>query len=433
MTNEASYSLPDGLEFGIVESDDELEELIKFNSSTHDPHDGEELRRVIDLLPDFSREMNYYIRDSDKGLFVSSLNAIPSVWSYAGIPLRNLELGYVGTLPEYRKRGLVRALYFEFFEKELSRGKYEISTIQGIPYYYRQFGYDFIIPAWRSVFLRTNQVPDFPSEKKPDWMRLSVRPATKSNLDSIIRLYNEMRSRTLVSTVRDRSLWLIQEQQRREYEHEFTTYVLKRGKEVEGYFRLIARESANDAGNGFLDVRESSIRTYDGVRRTLQFLKEKCKEKGLNRIALSGSINSNLSQVGLDLGGNLSRGWKHQLRIPDMIRFLKRIRPVLEKRLRKTMFEKLTQELAINTYRHCYVLDFQGGKIEQIKDLGIHEDGKNLSFRAPPNDFVRLLLGQYSIEELSRQNIDFLVAGLVKSLLATLFPKQESFIGYYHC
>ncbi len=433
MTNEASYPLPDGLEFGIVESDDELEELIKFNSSIHEPHDGEELRRIIDLLPDFSREMNYYVRDLDKGFFVSSLNAIPSVWSYAGIPLRNLELGYVGTLPEYRKRGLVRALYREFFEKELSRGKYEISTIQGIPYYYRQFGYDFIIPAWRSVFLRTNQVPDVPSEIKPAWMRLSVHPATKSDLDSIIRLYNEMRSRTLISTVRERSLWLIQEQQRREYENEFITYVLKRGKEVEGYFRLIARESTNDPGNGFLDVRESSIRTYDGVRRILQFLKEKCKEKGLNLIALSGSINSNLSQIGLDLGGNLSRGWKHQLRIPDMIRFLKRIRPVLEKRLRKTMFEKLTKEVTINTYRHCYVLCFQEGKIQQIKNLGIHENGKHLSFRAPPNDFAKLLLGQYSIDELSNQNIDFLVAGPIKSLIATLFPKQESFIGYYHC
>jgi hypothetical protein len=433
MTNDASNPLPDGLEFGIVKTDEELEELIKFNSTIHEPQDGEELRRIIDLLPHFGREMNYFIRDTDKGIFVSSLNAIPSVWGYAGLPLRNLELGFVGTLPEYRKRGLVRALYREFFEKELHRGNHDISTIQGIPYYYRQFGYDFLIPAWRSVFLRTNQVPDVSPEEKPAWMRLSIRPATKSNLDSIISLYDEMTSRTLVSTVRNKTLWEIQEQQCREYENEFTTYVIKRGKEVEGYFRLIARVNEKDPGNGFLDVIESSIQTYDGVRRTLQFLKDQCKDKNLNRIALSGAINSNLSQIGLDLDGNMSRGWKHQLRIPDMIRFLKRIRPVLQGRLRGTMFDGLTQEVTINTYRHCYVLNFQGGKIQEIKDLGIHEDGKNLSFRAPPHDFVRLLLGQYSIEELNRQNIDFLVAGAVKSLIATLFPKQESFIGYYSC
>jgi hypothetical protein len=438
MTHEASTPLPDGLEFGIVKTDDELEELIKFNSSIHEPQDGEELRRIINLLPDFGREMNFFIRDTDKGIFVSSINAIPSVWSYAGVPLWNLELGFVGTLPEYRKRGLVRALYQEYFEKELTRGKWDISTIQGIPYYYRQFGYDFLIPAWRSVFLRTKQVPEVPPEEKPSWKRLTISRATKSNLDSIIKLYEEMTARTLVSSVRDRELWRIQERQRQEYEKEFTTYVVKDGKEVEGYFRLVAREMAiqhslSDPGDGFLDVIESSIRTYDGVRRVLQFLKDKCKEMGLYRIALSGAMTSNLSQVGLDLGGNLSRGWKHQLRIPDMIRFLRRIRPVLQKRLQKTMFEGLTKEVTINTYRHCYVLDFQDGKIKQVKDLGIHEDGKNLSFRAPPNDFVRLLLGQYSIEELNQQNTDFLVSGQVKALIKTLFPKQESFIGYYHC
>ncbi|MFX0107390.1 MAG: GNAT family N-acetyltransferase, partial [Candidatus Hodarchaeota archaeon] len=186
LTNGTSSTLPDGFEFGIVETDDELEELIRFNSMIHEPHDGEELRRLVELLPGFSREMNYYIRDTDQGIFVSSLNAIPTVWGYAGIPLRNLELGFVGTLPEYRKRGFVRALYQEFFEKELYRGKYEISTIQGIPYYYRQFGYDFLIPAWRSVFLRTNQVPDVSSEETPAWTQLSVRPTSKSNLDSII-------------------------------------------------------------------------------------------------------------------------------------------------------------------------------------------------------------------------------------------------------
>ncbi|MHA2042435.1 MAG: GNAT family N-acetyltransferase [Candidatus Thorarchaeota archaeon] len=263
MTKQALSPLPDGLEFGIVETDDELEKLIKFNSSIHEPQDGKELKRIIDLLPGFSREMNFYIRDSDKGVFVSSLNAIPSVWGYASISIRNLELGFVGTLPEYRKKGLVRALYREFFEKELIRGRYDISTIQGIPYYYRQFGYDFLIPAWRSVFLRTNQVTDVPPEEKPAWMRLSIRPATKANLESIIRLYDEMTTRTLVSTVRHRKLWEIQEQQRREYEHEFMTYVVKRGKEVEGYFRLVSRENEKDPGNGFLDVIESSIRTYD--------------------------------------------------------------------------------------------------------------------------------------------------------------------------
>jgi hypothetical protein len=433
MTTSSPSILPDGLEFGTIETDEELEELIKFNSTIHEPQDGEELRRIIENLPGFGREMNWFVRDVDKGVIVSTLNGIPSTWAYAEIPIRNLELGFVGTMPEYRNRGLVRALYQEFFEKEFHRGKYEISTIQGIPYYYRQFGYDFLIPAWRSIFLMPSQISANTPKEKPAWMKLSVRRAAKKDIDAIISLYEEMRSRTLISTPRSRELWEIQERSRREYDKEFTTYLVRRGTDIEGYFRLVVRENKTDPAAGFLDVIESSIKTYDGVRRTLEYLRKQCTEKNLPRFALSGALVSNLSKVGLDLNGVLSRGWKHQLRIPDMVRFLKRVRPVLEKRLRKSMFEGLTQEVTINTYRHCYVLDFRGGKIKQIKDFGIHEDGKNLSFRAPPHDFIRLLLGQYTIEELNQQNIDFLVSGPVKSLISTLFPKQESFIGYYYC
>ncbi|MFW9845808.1 MAG: GNAT family N-acetyltransferase [Candidatus Thorarchaeota archaeon] len=433
MTSASHITLPDGLEFGTVETDEELEELIKFNSTIHGPEDGEELGRIIENLPGFGRQMNWFVRDVDKGVIVSSLNGIPSTWAYAGIPLRNLELGFVGTLPEYRNKGLIRALYQEIFEREFHRGKYEISTIQGIPYYYRQFGYDFLIPAWRSVFLMPSQVPAIPPKEKPAWMKLTVRRAVKKDLDAIMNLYDEMRSRTLISTVRNRELWEIQERSKREYEREFTTHVVKRGLEIEGYFRLVVRQNKTDPAASYIDVIESSIKTYDGVRRSLEYLRQQCAEKNLPRFALSGALTSNLSKVGMDLRGVLGRGWKHQLRIPDMVRFLKRVRPVLEKRLRKTMFKGFTQEVTINTYRHCYVLDFQGGKIRQVKDLGIHKDGMNMSFRSPPNDFVRLLLGQYDIEELGNHNIDFIVAGPVRSLISTLFPKQESYIGYYYC
>ncbi|MFX1367280.1 MAG: GNAT family N-acetyltransferase [Promethearchaeota archaeon] len=433
MKRPIDLSLPDGLEYGIVKTEDEVDAVIAFNSAIHEPHDGEELRRLLESMPGFGRELNYYIRDADKGKIVSSLNAIPSVWAYHSVSLKNLELGFVGTLKEYRRMGLIRKLYYKYFEKEFHRGGNHISTIQGIPYFYRQFGYDFLIPGWRSILLRPSLIPAIPSEEKPDWMRLTIHPATKENLNDIAKLYDELRKRLLISTIRDRRLWEIQEKARRIWDRDFTTYIIKKGKETDGYFRMVSRESKKEPESSYLDVIESSIRSIGGVRRALEFLRNQSVEKGFHLLAISGAVNSNLSRVGLDFDGQMSRGWKHQLRIPDVVRFLRRIRPVLEKRIRNTMFAGLTQEVIINTYRHRYVLDFQGGKITEIKDIGLHEDRKYLDFRAPPNDFVRLLLGQYSQEELAHQNIDFIVRGPMKSLIATLFPKQESFIGYYYC
>jgi hypothetical protein len=86
-------NLPEGFEFGIIETDDDLEELIAFNAIIHDPNAGEFLKRIIENLPGFRREMNYVIRDSSTGAIVACINSIPSTWAFEGIQLQNLELG----------------------------------------------------------------------------------------------------------------------------------------------------------------------------------------------------------------------------------------------------------------------------------------------------------------------------------------------------
>ena len=63
----------------------------------------------------------------------------------------------------------------------------------------------------------------------------------------------------------------------------------------------------------------------------------------------------------------------------------------------------------------------------------MQEVDENRPFRAPPNDLVRLVLGEYSIDEISYNNIDFIVSSGLKSLIRTLFPKRESCIYYYMC
>jgi len=146
-----------------------------------------------------------------------------------------------------------------------------------------------------------------------------------------------------------------------------------------------------------------------------------------------GPAVNNLCRVAQNLGGNVDIGWKYQIRIPDMTRFLEQIRPTIESRLIGTMFEGMTRELAINTYEHCYVLSFVNGKIAPVKDIGMQEVGEYSDFRAPPNDLARLTLGDYNTDELRSQNIDFIMSKELKPLVETLFPKKNSFIAYYYC
>jgi len=107
--------------------------------------------------------------------------------------------------------------------------------------------------------------------------------------------------------------------------------------------------------------------------------------------------------------------------------------PVLERRLKGTMFEGLTYDVRMNTFQNCYSLNFVNGKISQVTDLGPQEVRENQEFRSPPNDLVRLILGAYNIEELEQNNIDFIARGGIRVIVETLFPKKESSVYYYFC
>ncbi|NHI84057.1 MAG: GNAT family N-acetyltransferase [Candidatus Thorarchaeota archaeon] len=431
MKNSLFQSLPDGFEYGIVQTEEEMDKIIEFNEAIHGENDASTLRHLVEEYPDFRKEMNFYIRDTDKGIIVSALNAIPSTWDYNGILLKNLELGYVGTHIDYRNQGLLRALYLSQFENELFKGKYHISTIMGIPFFYRQFGYDFILPLSRAVMLDPREILRTNVKPLPSFEEIEVRPATLQDLPHIKQLYKDLCKRFLVTVRRDDSLWTLQERTHRVWERKFETFVMERKGDIEGYLRFSIRDNPKDHFHNSLDVIESSVRSIGAVKRTLDLLAKKCQETGLVRILLPGTDVCHLSRVALDLGGTMSRGWKFQIRIPNMLHFLKRIRPVLQRRLRRTIFENLTIDLKLDIYRTCYTLKIVQGNIIEVTEDRRPPPSEYFGIRMPPRDFLRLVLGEYDLDELSNYNTDFIVDGFFRFLLRTLFPKQESWISYY--
>ncbi len=426
-------NLPDGFEFRIVQTDDEVAELLEFHSLVHPNDDVQELRRQIEQLPGFGREMNYYIRDLNKNKIVSALNSIPFVWNYEDIPLRNLELGWVGTLKEYRRRGLQKSLY-SHFDKLLIEGKYDISSIQGIPYFYRQFGYDFVIPLDRTVWTRTTQISPISENNPPDYMKLKVRKAEEKDIPSMMELFDALNQRLLVYATRSRELWEIQESMKKQFSNNFQSYVVLDGSMIIGYLRVVMNIKKDEIPNrSLMLIIESSITTFDGVQRVIQFLYNEAVQNNVPLIGSQGPSFNPLSKVLESIGGQRKDQWKYQIRIPNMTRFLQKIVPVLERRLRGTMFERLTYDVRMNTFQNCHTLKFVNGKITEVTDLGPQEVRENQEFRSPPNDLVRLILGAYSIEELEQNNIDFIVRGGVRLIAETLFPKKESSVYYYFC
>ena len=425
--------LPDGVEFGSVETDEDVEELVQFHSIVHPEDDIGVLPRQIANLPGFGREMNYVIRDLDKGMIVSTLNAIPFTWNYEDIPLRNLELGWVGTLKEYRRKGLHKLLYTHF-DNLLHTGNYDISTIQGIPYFYRQFGYDFVIPMDHTVLTRTNQIQPIDEKNQPEFMKLKIKPSEKKDLPAMMDLFEELNQQLLIYAPRSAELWEIQESIKKQWENDFQSYVILDGSKTVGYFRLVKNIKKDSLPNkSTMTVIESSIRTFDGALRTLQFLYNEAVQDDIAVIGSQGPSFNSLSRVMANIGGTGKPWWKYQVRIIDMTSLLQKISPVLERRLKGTMFEGLTYDLVMNTFQNCYKIKFVNGKIVDVTNLGPQQVNENQAFRAPPNDLARLVLGAYNINEIEQNNIDFIVRGEVRLIAETLFPKKESSVYYYFC
>ncbi|TFG05703.1 GNAT family N-acetyltransferase [Candidatus Thorarchaeota archaeon] len=424
--------VPEGFEFGLAETDAEIDEVVHFNTEIFGPAYGEFLKRLVENLPGFKSEMNSFIRDADSGRIVSSVVAFPSDWSYDGIIIRNLELVFLGTAEAYRNRGLFNVLY-TYLDRLIREGEYEISSVQGVPYFYRKYGYDLIIPTSYNcpINLPIGNIPVLKSESEPEFMNIAIRSAEDSDFDILMILLQETNQKSLVSAVRSRELWRIQERLRMEISWNFDTFVLEKNGIVDGYFRLLEYGSMSQTNS--LVVPESSIRSYDSTMRTLYFIKALAEEKGVRTLKVPGHLSSNLGKLALDYGGTHNLMWKHQIRVPDLTRFLNKIRPVLEKRLKGTMFENLTKEIFLNTYRSCHRLKFVNGSLDPIENIGAQPPNTYVELCFPPDSFKALMFGDSSLSELKKQNLEISIGRGYRELFETLFPTRESFIYHYHC
>ena len=143
------------------------------------------------------------VEDTTKGEIVSSLNLISQTWRYAGIPFGVGRPELVGTHPDYRHRGLVRAQFEMIHQWSAERG-HKLQAITGIPYFYRKFGYEMALNLGGG---RDGFKPDVPKLKQGEEEPYRIRPADVADLPFITELFSKASQRYLVSCDWDQSLW----------------------------------------------------------------------------------------------------------------------------------------------------------------------------------------------------------------------------------
>jgi len=419
--------LGDGLLLKAVREAQDAERLAAFNAFVH--HDeavGVLTRWLMNGKHPAARHSDFlFVEDTTKGEIVSSLALVPQTWTYDGIPLRVGQVESVGTHPAYRGRGLIRA-QMEVIERMLSARGCELSCIAGIPYFYKQFGYEFAIPWGSCAHLRLDQVPALvEGRKEPVTIR---RINVDTDLPKAMSLYDAHAAELCLVSVRDEALWRYEESLPPGIPEPPETYVVEDHSSIMGYFRV-----KKSMWGPQLEFTEASVRpagqvwgSQNALLAILRFVRALAAQRKFCKLDFALPRTHPLVTVARYLGAELERQYAWQVRIVDHVDFLQRIAPALERRLAHSLLAGFSGPLGINTMTRLIRLQFNQGRLACITDEG-YQQGQG-EVRMPPLTLNQLLLGYRSCQEIMDCQLEVWGRPEARQLVDVLFPKVESFI-----
>jgi predicted acetyltransferase len=441
MTPEDSFGLPVDLGDGLTlrwATPDDAEAVAQFNFEMHSWPPGEEKwlhHWTHDLMrgdhPTTKAGDFTLVTDAD-GRVVSTLNLISQTWAYDGIPFPVGRPELVGTLPEYRRRGLVRRQMEVIHRKSAARGELA-QAITGIPWYYRQFGYEMGLDLGGSRQLFWGR-PGNNEKVEPE--PYHMRPATVDDIPLLQELYVAHLGRSLITRLRSpeqwryemtgshpESIWTIKPQ-----------LILTAEEEVVGYVIYKPQGTA-------ISIAELGVRQGHSWRAVGRFLVRYLREEAavLNATCAADKQITNLS---LELGQahpiyealdpELEKqirpyGW--YVRVPDVPAFLRHIAPALERHLAGSVMAGHTGKCKINLYRSRFEMVWENGRLKEVTDDYEYDRLEDGDAVFPDLTFLQLLFGFRSFDELNAAFVDcFTRNGNTRVLLRSLFPKRPSHV-----
>ncbi|KAF9920473.1 hypothetical protein FBU30_009701 [Linnemannia zychae] len=420
--------------------------------------------------------------------------------------------GAVGTRPSYRNRGLVKRMFLDLIHPASEARGDLMLLIAGIPYFYKQFGYENALPAMSGRLLKNiaNLYPPHSTsgEKLP---RFTLRDARSSDIPYLIRLSrpNRLFSKAEVGTPYDLAFWT------------FVVKTLSR-ENISDYYNanlhagiVVDSETSKDVGITLTSMVEGiwcwkifvldededhkNTVTYRAVMdEVLAQLKEfdrsyfECYNTKLNDNILPSESETALRIRGeypaldftnlvihltpkhpmtqlLDAREQIDPAkdpYRFYTRIPSLPKFLLKIAPVLERRLKESVvWQDINARLQIDFYQRLEGMSGRGleivlkdGKVVQIDDwkpknpeqlareavemfkntsqLGdprvesnkLEEDEVVLMAWFRPLSFIRLATGAISVDEILKHDLENYVGSKeAKILLEALFPALDEF------
>jgi hypothetical protein len=335
----------------------------------------------------------------------------------------------VATLPEFRRRGLVRSQFDVLHRWSQERGEM-VQAITGIPYYYRQFGYEMALDLGGGRIGYQAQIPDLAEGQVDPYQ---IRPAVEADLPFISRLYDLGCQRSPLSCVWSPELW---------------RYELL-GKRPENVNRLVLHviEDASGKAVGFL-AHSMNMWSLGYAINEFEII------PGASWLEITPTVIRFIWKLGQATAAQYQRtcsgfyfwlGEDHPcyaplaprlpvkrnpyawyVRVPDLPAFLLHIAPALEKRLAESPCQGYTGEIKISFYRHGLSMTFTKGRLVAAETLSPDRLGE-VSAAFPDLTFLLLVFGRRNLAEIQYAFPDCWVGeDNARPILDALFPRRPS-------
>jgi len=417
----------------------DTEALVAFHSDVHRDPGMEEPEKFVgawvqDLMtrphPTFSPGDFTVVENTRTGKIVSSLCLISQTWSYGSVPFGVGRPELVGTDPDYRNRGLIRAQFEVIHSWSAERGEM-VQAITGIPWYYRQFGYEMAMTLGGA---RISYRPQMPKLRDDELEPYHLRPATEADLSFIASIYEQAASRYPVACGRDEALWRYELAGRSTLNvnrHDLCIVETAAAQEV-GMVVLSTRLWRNRVGVAAYELAPGISWTdvTPSVVRHLWALGDSWAaqdpEQEMERLIFWLGADHPVYRVFHEGLPQTLKPYAWYLRVPDLPGFLQHVAPVLEERIAGSLLPGYSGKLKMSFYRTGLRLVFERGTLAGVEPWQpTPDDGGDAAF--PDLTFLQLLFGYRSLEELQHAFVDCWTGNdEARVLLETLFPKRPS-------
>jgi GNAT superfamily N-acetyltransferase len=381
--------------------------------------------------PTFRAEFATLVEDTRTCEIVSAIMLFPQTWSLDGIPFGVGRPELVATREGYRGRGLIRAQMNTLHAISAARGDM-MQVITGIPYFYRQFGYEMALELSGGGVAYLPSLPALPAgEAEP----FHLRPASPADIPFIMEAYAHTSLSHRIACVRDEALWHYEIAGRTpgSVVREVISLIETPGGQPVGY--LAHRDHIHRRG---LAVEFAGILPGVSWREVTPAILRQTWQKAQEMEASDDKTTCEQLIFSLGKSHPIFEIFPHAfprrrnpyawyVRIPDLPGFLTHIRPALEARLAASALAGFTGRVRLDFFRSGIELVIERGRItgnEAWQPIPGVEEGHAM---IPGLHFTEMICGQKTFSELMAFYADcFVRQEELVSLLDALFPKKLS-------